>query len=140
MSNNPTRLFDLLTYQYKEHPLEDAFCQKIKGKWHKYTTRQVIQITRILSMGLMELGLKKGDKVAIASENRPEWNFVDFACQQIGVVTVPMYPNIGPRDYEYILHEADVKLIFVSNNQILQKIKTATFDLPRVKIFTFNNI
>lgn len=140
MNNHPTRLFDLLVYQYKNHPLEDALCQKNKGKWHKISSKQLIQITNMISLGLLELGLKKGDKIAIVSENRPEWNIIDFACQQIGVVTVPMYPNIGPKDYEYILHETDVKIVFVSNSQILQKINKALYDLRNVKVFTFNGI
>jgi long-chain acyl-CoA synthetase len=99
-----------------------------------------MQITSLLSLGLLEMGIKKGDNVGIVSENRPEWNFIDLACQQIGAVTVPMYPNIGPRDYRYIFQQAEIKAVFISNSQILTKIRKATENMKSLPIFTFNNI
>lgn len=135
-----SRVFDVISYQYKNHPLENALNYKVQGKWTSFSSKQVMQITSLLSLGLLEMGIKKGDNIGIVSENRPEWNFVDLACQQIGAVTVPMYPNIGPKDYRYIFTQADIKLVFISNSQILTKIRKATESLKGLKIFTFNNI
>jgi len=87
----PTRLFDLLSYQKDNHPLKDTFSYKYNGNWKSYSTDDVIDIVDSISRGFLKLGLAKNDKVGIVSSNRPEWNFIDLALQQIGAVSVPMY-------------------------------------------------
>ena len=109
------RLFDLLYRQFDENPLSDAFAHKVLGFWKKYSTGDSLKIINQLSQGLVELGIKPGDKISIVSEGRPEWCFVDMACQQVGAVLVPLYPTLSPQEYKTILEEAEVKMIFVSN-------------------------
>jgi len=133
------RVFDLLFKQYTSHKLEDCLNYKVNGKWLKFSTSKVIAISSRIAMTLLDKGIKKGDRVGLVSENRPEWNFIDLACQQIGAVLVPMYPNIGSKDYRYIISEAEIKLMFVSNKDILSKVQDATEKLD-VDIYTFNKI
>ena len=137
---NKLRTFDLLFHQLKFFPLEDAFNYKVNGNWKKFSTKQSLQIINQLSLGLLELGIKKGDRVALISENRPEWNFIDFACQQIGVVVVPMYPTISSSDYRYIFQHSEIKYAFVSNKEILAKINTAIPGLDVAGVYSINKI
>ncbi|MDW3193648.1 MAG: long-chain fatty acid--CoA ligase [Cytophagales bacterium] len=135
------RVFDLLFNQYTQHKLEDALCYKVKGEWIKYSTGNVISVSSRLSLALLEKGIKKGDKIGLISESRPEWNFIDFACQQIGAVLVPMYPNIGAKDYQYIIEQSEVKMLFVSNKEILANVKNALKGRESsTELFTINKI
>ncbi|MEP2024390.1 MAG: long-chain fatty acid--CoA ligase [Reichenbachiella sp.] len=135
-----TRVFDFLYYQKEKNPLDKALNFKESGQWKGYSTDEVVEIVNQLSLGLLAIGLKPEDKVAIVSPNRPEWNFVDFACQQIGVVTVPMYPTITVEDYEYIFQHAEVKMVFASDQELIEKVKTATASLDIKYIFSFDEV
>jgi long-chain acyl-CoA synthetase len=87
------------------------------------------------------MGIKKGDKVAIISNNRPEWNFTDFGISQAGAVSVPIYPTLSVEEYAYILGHAEPKLIFVSDKNLYEKIKPI-IDQTRIisDIYTFDKI
>ena len=121
----PTRLFDLLSYQKANSPLNDAFSYKYDGTWKNYSTDDVISIVNAISRGFLKLGLAKNDKVGIVSSNRPEWNFIDLALQQIGAVSVPMYPTITPKDYKFIFEDSDYQVSdnFDNSVEISPKIK-----------------
>jgi long-chain acyl-CoA synthetase len=136
-----TRVFDLLPYQLKKFPLEDMFSNKVGGVWKKYSTKNVIDIANQISLGLIESGVKKDDKVAIVSSNRPEWNFIDYGVQQLGAVSVPMYPTITEEDYRYIFQDAGVKIIFVSTEELYNKVLRATQGISSIQaIYTFDTI
>ncbi len=132
-----TRLFDLITYQIAKYDKEIAFSQKLNGKWKHYSSRDTKEIVDNLSLSFMLNGMGKEDKVAIISDNRPEWNFIDLALQQIGAISVPMYPTISADDYKYIFEHAGVKMVFVGNTEIFEKAKEASSELP---IFGFDRI
>ncbi len=134
------RAFDFLTYQKLKYPLTNAISFKREGKWKKYSTEQVVKICNQVSLGLLKLGIKKGDNIALVSESRPEWNFIDLAVQQIGAVLVPMYPNLSVEDYRYILDEAEIKLAFVSNTAHLNKIAEAASSIDTDHIYSFDKI
>jgi len=135
-----TRVFDLLPYQLAKFPKQDMLASKVNGTWLSHSTAEVQEIANHISLGLIHLGLEKGDKVAIISFNRPEWNFADYGIQQVGAVSVPIYPTITEEDYKYILTDAEVKIIFVSTHDLYLKIKKATVGLPIEHIFTFDQI
>ena len=98
-----TRVFDLLETCVKPLNKEDVFACKIQGNWRKYSAQEVIDTVNRVSLGLLKLGVKRDDKIALISNNRPEWNFVELGVQQIGAVSVPMYPTITIEDYNYEL-------------------------------------
>ncbi|MCB2409486.1 AMP-dependent synthetase/ligase [Hymenobacter lucidus] len=135
------RSFDILSHQLATAPKADCLAAKIDGTWQKISTQQVIDHANQVSLGLLQLGIKKDDKVAIISMNRPEWMFADFGIAQIGATSVPMYPSITVEDYKYIFTDAGVKAVFVADEKLYAKVKEATADLPEVKhVFTFDKI
>ncbi len=121
-----TRVFDILDYGRDLYDNRTVFAIKQNGKWVEYTIDQYAQMAYNLSYGLMAMGLKPGDKVATVSGNRPEWNFVDMAVSQAGMIHVPIYPTISPDEYKYILEHAGVKLIFVGDKGIYSKLQPLT--------------
>lgn len=132
-----TRLFDLIPHQISTYDKEIALARKEDGIWKTYSSREVKRIVDNLSLSLLSSGINTGDKVAIISENRPEWNFVDLALQQIGAVSVPMYPTITSEDYAYIFDHAEVKLIFVGDKEIYAKAAAAAADR---QLYSFDQI
>ncbi len=136
----PTRVFDFVTHQAENYPREDALASKVNGQWKAYSLAEVQENANKLSHGLLKLGVAKDNKVAIVSENRPEWNFVDLATQQIGAVSVPMYPTITIEDYRYIIGHADVTVIFASSTDLYQKVKTALDGNEAIKVYTFDEV
>jgi len=120
-----TRVFDILPYQLAMFPQQDALASKVNGIWVKYSTAEYLKIANKISVGLLHLGIKKDDKIAIVSSNRPEWNFLDMGIQQLGAVSVPLYPNITVEDYKFIFKDSEAKIIFVANEELYHKAKEA---------------
>ena len=136
------RAFDILPHQLAKSPKSDALAAKIDGQWVPTSTQQLQDQANLVSLGLVSLGLKHGDKVAIISMNRPEWMLADFGISQIGAVSVPMYPSITVEDYKYIFTDAGVRAIFVADKSLHDKVMEATagLDVPAANIFTFDKI
>ncbi len=134
------RVFDLLN-AYQSFQKEDLFNLKRNGEWKKYSAADTLENIQTLALGLLELKVKPGDKIAIISGNRPAWNFVDFAVQIIGGVTVPMYPTITIEDYDYIFRDAEVKYVFCENEELYLKVKEASKGNKQIKgVYTFDPV
>src|SRR6266480_2017164 len=103
------RTFDIPEKQKNDFPKQDALCGKEDGVWKSYSTSDFILNSDNVSFGLLALGLKKDDKVALISNNRPEWNFLDLGMLQIGVVNVPLYLTLSSSEFKFILNDAEVK-------------------------------
>lgn len=141
MSTEVTRIFDLLPRYLQKFPKADAFAGKDEGEWVKYSTKTYLEISNYLSYGLLALGVEKGDRIATITYNRPEWNFLDMAILQVGAIHVPIYPTISEADYRYILAHAEVKMVFLSGEDLLRKIENILPDIPSLKeIYTFKNL
>lgn len=136
-----SRVFDLLAHYQSSFGQKTVVAGKERGKWVDYDTDHFIQIIDNFSKGLISLGIKKGDKLAIMSANRPEWNFADFAINQIGAAVVPLYPTLSDHDLNYITENAEVKMAFVGTADLAKKLKTALevngLDIP---LYTFDKI
>src|SRR5690606_12012156 len=137
-----TRLFDFLAFQLKNSPREDSLVTKYDGKWHKTSTQEFINKANAISRGFLNLGVKHGDKIAIASTtNRTEWNLLDIGLQQIGCISIPVYPTISESDYAYIFNDAEVKFAFVSDAELYEKISSIKNQVPSlVSVYTFDNV
>ncbi len=133
-----TRVFDLLSVlDTLQKP--DLFCKKRDGKWHNYSSNETLETIQNLALGLLALEVKPGDKIAIISNNQPAWNFVDFATQIIGAVTVPMYPTITVEDYAFIFENSGVKFVFVEGEELYTKAKEASKNSASIQnIYTFD--
>jgi long-chain acyl-CoA synthetase len=138
----PTRTFDLLKWmQARYADKTDVLAGKEDGKWKKYSVPEYIEYCNRVSYALLSLGIKKGDKVAIISNNRPEWNFTDFGISQIGAISIPIYPTISSEEYAFILDHAEPKLIFISDKNLYDKIKPIAVQTPAIlDIYTFDTV
>lgn len=135
------RVFDILELYKSSNARPDALVAKENGKWRNYSTDEFVDYVDHLSYGLANIGINKNDKIAIISNNRPEWNFADYASQQCGAISVPIYPTISLTDLIFILNDAQVKLVFVSSAELCEKVKEAAKQAPSVKfIYSFNEI
>jgi long-chain acyl-CoA synthetase len=136
------RSFDILANQLEKFPKSDSLAAKINGRYEPLSSQQVQDQTNQVSLGLLKLGLKKDDKVAIISMNRPEWLIADFGIAQIGGTSVPMYPSITVEDYKYIFTDAGVRAVFVADKHLFDKVKEATagLDIPAENVFTFDKV
>ncbi|NGM62759.1 long-chain fatty acid--CoA ligase [Sphingobacterium sp. SGG-5] len=136
-----SRLFDLLKNKETSSTKTILVANRAENGWKEYRIREIIDIVDHLSKGLLATGLQKGDCIAIMSGNRPEWNFVDFACNQLGIATVPLYPTLSAQDLTHILNDSEVKLAFVSNQELSDKIETALQENNQhIELYTFDQV
>lgn len=137
----PKRLFDYIYYQKEKHSQSDAFSYQVNEEWIKFSTDESIEHVNSISKALISQGVSKDDKVAIVGGNSPHWMFFDLGIMQVGAVNVPLYPTISSEEYEYILNDADVSLVFVSNKEIYNKVNAIRSSLNSVKeIYTFEKV
>lgn len=131
---SPSRVFDLLPYQQRNFPKTDAFAYKVGGVWQKFSTKECIEVIDKLAWGLHLAGVRSGDRVASVSDNnRPEWNFLDYAILSLGAVHVPIYPNIAAKEYEFILKDSGASLIFCSSQRLYELLRPVTEKLPSIR-------
>src|SRR5512139_1143891 len=97
---NPRTLNDLFFRAVEQHDKPDAFLHKREGAWRKVSHRDALAEVELLSLGLIELGIGPGDRVAIFSENRVEWALVDYAILTAGAVNVPIYSTLPANQVE----------------------------------------
>lgn len=118
-----TRVFDLLSHSIEKYSLPDMLAFKQNEAWKKFSSAEVQQEVNAVSLGLIQKGIKKNDKVAVMSSNRPEWNFLDMGITQLGAVTVPLYPTLSTKDLAFIARDADIKMFFVENEDLFEKLQ-----------------
>lgn len=140
--NQPRRLFDFARYQESVKPLDVMMTSKYKGEWRPYSTREFIDTMDCVSRGLMHMGMKAGDKVALISHNnRCEWNIMDAGILQAGGIDVPIYPTMTEDDYTYILNHSESRWCFVSNEELFHKVNNIKDKVPGLEgIYTFEPV
>jgi long-chain acyl-CoA synthetase len=146
--NENSRLFDYIDFQLNKFPKPDMFSGKENGNWIKYSTTDVKNIVNNLSAGLLKLGvsgndmtIENQDKIALISKNRPEWLMLDMACQQIGAALCPIYPTTNVNELEFIFNDATVKHVFVSGQEILDKVNIIKSNVPSLNnVYSFDDL
>ena len=134
----PKRLFDFLEYQLAK-PLEKSINTKYNGNWESLSTEDFCKKVQIISRKLVEIGVKKGDKIAlISTQNRTEWCIVDNSILQIGGVTVPIYPTISKSEFQYVLNHSESKICFVSDKDIFNKVDQIKGETKLERIYSFD--
>ena len=136
-----TRIFDLAFHQLENYPQEDALVAKINGDWVPTSTEEFVKEAKEFATGLLKKGIKKGDKIAMIAENRPEWMIADLGMCMIGVINVPIYPTITPEDYEYIMNNAEVKMCLVADKELFEKVNSVKSKVTTLEsIYSFDEI
>lgn len=144
----PTRLFDCIERLLQGSDSYTMVASKENGSWKKYTAREVAGIVDSFSAGLLKMGIGMGDgspegrdKIAVVSKNRPEWLMLDLAVQKIGAVLIPVYPTINAGELEFILKDAAVKMVFVNDLHLFNKVNDIKAALPDLReIYSFEKI
>ncbi|MGQ0639938.1 MAG: AMP-dependent synthetase/ligase [Gemmatimonadaceae bacterium] len=114
----------------KQRP--DAMRVRVSGKYQPISHERILEWVRRTAFGLSALGVRRGDRVALLSENRPEWTITDFACLTSGAVDVPIYATLPPEHIAYILKDSGAVAIFVSTAQQAAKIAQIRAELPKL--------
>ncbi|TNF47254.1 MAG: long-chain fatty acid--CoA ligase [Bacteroidetes bacterium] len=136
-----SRLFDIPHYQLKNCPNPNMFVTKTNGTWVGVSTAQFLDHAMRVSKGLIALGVKAGDNVALVSNTRYEWNVMDIAIQQVGAIVVPLYPNISEGEYRYIMKDASIQLCVLSNEELFEKISHIKNDVETLKhVYSFEGV
>lgn len=138
----PTRIFDFLSYQLKQRPLDRALNTKYNGEWKSTSTAEYASSADLMSAAFLNLKIKPQDKIAmISSNNRSEWCIVDVGILQAGAVNVPIYPTISQNDYEYILNHSESKYCFVSDQEVYDKVMAIKKNVKNlIEIYSFDDI
>jgi long-chain acyl-CoA synthetase len=103
------------------------------GNWVTRTYSEVADTVRALSLGLMELGVEKGDKVSILANTRPEWTYFDFAALTAGAVVAPIYQTNSPEECRYVLEDSDAKVVVVEDEEQMEKIRAVRDQCPQLE-------
>lgn len=138
----PKRLFDFIDLMAEHRSLDHAVNSKVKGKWVGLSTKEIKEQGDRCSAGLLNLDVAAGDKIAmISSTNRTEWVLADFGMSQIGAINIPIYPTISSEDYAYILNHAEATYCFVSDKEVLEKVRAIESQCPKLKgVYSFDKI
>ena len=111
----------------------DALLYKVHGVWEPTSHRTILQRVRRIALGLARLGIVAQDRVALLSENRPEWLMADYACLLSSVIDVPVYPTLPAEQIPYILNNSGARAIFVSTADQARKVASIRADAPALQ-------
>ena len=125
-----TTLADLLPRAARTYGDAPAVTYKDGEAWVSRSFAEVEETVRRLALGLVELGVGKGDKVSILANTRPEWTYCDFAALSIGAVVVPIYQTNSPEECQYVLENSDAKVVVVEDEEQMEKIRKVRDRLP----------
>jgi long-chain acyl-CoA synthetase len=123
-------LADLLPRAAERYGTHPAVRYKDGDDWVDRTFQQVFDIVKPLALGLVALGVEKGDRVSILGNTRPEWTYFDFAALSIGATVVPIYQTNSPEECAYVLENSDAKVVIVENEEQLAKVREVRAGLP----------
>jgi long-chain acyl-CoA synthetase len=133
-STGSETIADLLPRAAEKHGDGAAVMYKDEGgSWTTKTFNEVRDTVRSLSLGLIDLGIEKGDKVAILANTRVEWTYFDFAALSAGATVVPIYQTNSPEECEYVLENSDARVVIVEDDEQMEKIRAVRDRLPKLE-------
>ena len=131
--DNFNNLISLFNHKVSELRNKPYLWAKSKGKYASISWRETQKQVQAIAVSLIDLGILKGDRVAIISENRPEWQIADLAIMSIGAITVPAYITSTQQDYEYILNHSEARCLIISSESLAKKGIPATINSNKCK-------
>ena len=130
---NSKTLADLLVRAAELYGSHPAVRYKEDGAWVDRSFQQVLDTVKPLALGLVALGVEKGDRVSILGNTRPEWTYFDFAALSIGATVVPIYQTNSPEECAYVLENSDAKVVVVEDEEQLAKVREVRAGLPHLE-------
>ncbi|MFP5264006.1 MAG: AMP-dependent synthetase/ligase [Blastocatellia bacterium] len=136
-NSTPHTLVELLKMAVAARPGAEALRFKQDKQWTGMTGERLLERVRNVTLGLYDMGVRKGDHIAILAESGPTWSISDYAILSNGAVNVPIYPTQPAHQVEYILRESEPKLLFVSTSRQLKRVESALKKFPDLRIVLF---
>jgi long-chain acyl-CoA synthetase len=138
--SRPETLVELLKHSVEARPQKDALRFKQNKQWTAMTAERLLERVRNVALGLYDLGVRKGDRVAMLAESGPMWTISDYAILSNGAVNVPIYPTQPVHQVEYILRESAPRLLFISTARQMKRVDDALKKFPDLRIVPFQAI
>ena len=136
-SKDATSLPGLILAAVLRHNKEDAFNYREDGKWLNIPAASFVERVKSVALGLASLGIRPGDRIALLSENRPEWSIADLAILSLGAINVPIYTTQALEQVDYILSDSGARAIFISNRRLYKHIKPVLDKRPLEHLIFF---
>ena len=133
MSSVPGLILDAVL----RHDKQDALNYRAEGKWHNIPAAAFVDRVKNVALGLATLGIRPGDRIALLSENRPEWSIADLAILSLGAINVPIYTTQALEQVEYILSDSGARAIFVSTRRLYKHILPVLAKRPLEHVIFF---
>ena len=129
-----TTIADLIAVAVEKHGPKSAIRYKDdSGQWVSRTYTELGETVRELALGLIDLGVEKGEKVAILSNTRAEWSYFDLAALSVGATVVPIYQTNSPEECQYVLENSDSKVVIVEDDEQLEKVRSVKDRCPQLE-------
>jgi long-chain acyl-CoA synthetase len=125
---------DVIPRAVAEHPQTAAVRYKREGTWHDVTYAEVGEIVQEIALGLIDLGIEKGERVCILANTRPEWSYADMALTETGAVVVPIYQTNSPEECLWVMSDSEACAIVCENEQQLAKVTAVRDQLPQLRL------
>jgi len=132
-ADEPTTLTEVFEFVARVHARPDTLNYKHDGRWIPISSADVLQRARWIAAGLYSLGIRRGERVAILSESRPEWTLTDAGCIFLGAIDVPIYPTLTPAQVQYILKDSGARVLLLANETKLREIEPILSSCPAVE-------
>lgn len=136
-ADEPTTLVEALEYVARVHRRPDTINYKLDGQWLAISSDETLSRARRIANGLYSLGIRRGDRVAILSESRPEWTLTDAGCVFAAAIDVPIYPTLTPPQVRYILKDSGARVLVLANEEKFFQIREILSECPAVEQLVF---
>lgn len=135
----PKTLWELLKLNNTNYNIENALSHKSGGAWHSISSSELFELVRSTALGLKSIGVQKGDRIALLSENSPQWVICDHAITSIGAITVPLYITQIALQIEFIIKNSGAKIFFISSKILFDKVSQILNNLNLEHIIIFED-
>jgi long-chain acyl-CoA synthetase len=136
-ADEPKTLVEMFERTVRQNSKPDALNYKRDGEWRSISSDEMLSRARLIALGLHSLGVRHGDRVALFSENCPEWTLADAGCLFAGVIDVPIYPTLTPPQVAYILKDSGARVLFIQNQAKFERVKDLLEDCPALERIIF---
>jgi long-chain acyl-CoA synthetase len=133
-STGSRTMADMLTLAASAHGDAPALSHKVGDEWVEVSYGELGEIVREIALGLVDLGIERGDRVSILSHTRPEWTYANFGILAAGGASVSIYQTNSPEECHYVLHHSESRAVFVENGEQLAKVREVESDLPDLEL------